>query len=658
VALTHLIRHPLALLVLAALAWPSHALALIEPPVTIDGPSPDVRDVGGVAIASDGTGGVAYVKIDQGVPHVFVSRRLHNGWTAPVRVDALPYDATAPSIAASDHGRLLVVWVSQIATVHGQIRRALYSAELPAGGAAFGSPLLVDPNVADGGDGTDVAPSLAGTVAGRAIVAYRVTTFDFGPNSGTSDAVRLRPNDVMADVRVARYQGTRWSRLGAINRNADASMPPAGPGNAPRVGVADDGSAVVAWQERDQQATARIWARRVFGTSLGPILAASPATWQGQPVTDGADALALAVSPLGMAQVVARVPGADATTRVFANRLPVSLDDHAGQFSGAVAADGGPLAGTVGRPAVAVADSGQDGSSRVGFSAGGALRATALGDASPLGDPPLTPAPAQGGDVGLAQAASGATVAAWATTGADGLPAVAVRQAHPSGAVQTGVLAGAEAGDVSGLDLASDVGGDALVAFLQGSSRAHEIVAEGITSAPARFTVTAPSGWVRPRSARLRWEAAPSTTPRITYTVLLDGDPVARGIAARALVPAADVLGNGVREVQVIGTDAQGQAIASDPVQLKVDARPPTAKVALAPRRRYGRRAVVVTVADPASGVVAARTTCLFGDGTKRAKGHRTFRHRYQRPGRYVVRVVTRDRAGNATTLGLRVQVR
>jgi hypothetical protein len=65
-----------------------------------------------------------------------------------------------------------------------------------------------------------------------------------------------------------------------------------------------------------------------------------------------------------------------------------------------------------------------------------------------------------------------------------------------------------------------------------------------------------------------------------------------------------------------------------------------------------------VTVADAASGVVAARTTCRFGDGSRRQSGHKTFRHDYRRAGRYVVRVVTRDRAGNAATLRIRVQVR
>ncbi len=634
------------------LALPGTALALVEPPVTVDGPNNDVLEIGNTALASDGSGGLVYLKIDQGVPHVFAARRLRGGaWAPPVRVDSLPYDASEPAVAASDKGRLLVVWVSQIATVHGQVRRALYSAELGPGAGSFGPPLVVDPDVAKG---QNVDPSLAGTEPGRAIVAYRVITNDFGPLVSRNNAVQLRPGDVIADVRAARYQGTRWSRLGAINRNPEASFPAPTAANRPQVGLANDGSAVVAWQERDQSISARIWARRIFGTSLGPILLASPTTWQGQQVTRDADALALAVSPLGMAQVVARIPGGtESPTRVFADQLPAGVDEGAATFAGAVAADGGPLSGPVGPPAVAVSEQGKASATSIAFTAGSALRSISFGNAPSLSDPPPAPAPTPGSAVALAGSTSGGSVAAWVTAGADGLPAVAVRQQNAAGTVQTGVLSGAGAGVVSGLSMASNEGGDAVVSFLQTTGTGKEVVAEGISAAPARFTVQVPRRWVRPSGARLRWEAAPSANAPLTYTVLLDGDPVASG-TRRALTPPPIVLGNGVRKVQVLATDAQGQAVASDPVKLKVDARPPSAKVAGAPAK-YGPHAIAVTVADPDSGV--AKTTCAFGDGTGE-RGRRRFQHSYDRPGRYFVRVTTRDRAGNATSLRLGVQVR
>jgi PKD domain len=655
------IARTLAPLLGAALACPTAALALVEPPVTVDGPSSAIRAVSGVALAPDGTGGIAYIKISEGVPHVFVARRLHGGWTTPLRADALPYDAQQVAIAASNHGRLLVTWVSQVATVHGRIRYGLYSAELPAGGANFSAPLVIDPNVTTG---VEVDPSLAGTEPGRAIVAYRVTTYDFSITSAANPtAVQLRPGDVLADVRVARYQGTRWSRLGAVNRNPDASAPAPSPVNAPRAGIADDGSAVVAWQERDQSGTARIWARRVFGTAPAPTLPASPTTWQGEAISDDADAFALAVTGLGMAQVVTRVPGTPDGSlggrRLFAEQLPVSLDQHAGTFLDAVAVDGGPLGGAVGAPDVAVADGGQSGASRVAFAAGGTIRMPGLGAAAPLHDPQPAAAPAPGDAAAqLAIDEDGGSIAAWPATGGDGLPAIAVRQELASGGVQTGLLTGRQSGDVADLGLAGDVGGDAVLGFLQGAGAGAQVVAAGVTAAPATFLVRAPAGWVRPGAARVSWDRAPSTSQKITYTVLLDGQPVAQGLTVRALRPPAVYLGNGVRHVQVVGTDADGQSIATDAVDLRVDARPPTARARSTAGRRHGRHSVAVTVADAASGVVAARTTCRFGDGSRVQQGHKTFRHNYRRAGRYVVRVVTRDRAGNRTTLRLRVTAR
>src|SRR5262249_27405237 len=103
VALTLRAHSMPALMILAVLACPSCPLAPGEPPATVDGPSSDVRAVGGAALAADGAGGIAYIKLDQGVPHVFVVRRLHGAWSAPIRADALPYEARQVAIAAADH---------------------------------------------------------------------------------------------------------------------------------------------------------------------------------------------------------------------------------------------------------------------------------------------------------------------------------------------------------------------------------------------------------------------------------------------------------------------------------------------------------------------------------------------------------------------------
>ena len=114
-----------------ALAAPASTQALITPATTIAGPSAEIVDFGGVAMAPDGGGGLVYTKTVGGVPHVFASRYDEGRWGTSIQVDwDQPFDASQARIAAGPKGELLVVWVTQIATVHSQIRRALYSASL------------------------------------------------------------------------------------------------------------------------------------------------------------------------------------------------------------------------------------------------------------------------------------------------------------------------------------------------------------------------------------------------------------------------------------------------------------------------------------------------------------------------------------------------
>src|ERR1700736_3472744 len=78
---------PLAVAALLMMvAVPPVAIGLVRSAVAIDGPSSDIISLGGVAIAPDGTGGLVYVKRDQGEAHVFVSRFVYGSWQPPRRV--------------------------------------------------------------------------------------------------------------------------------------------------------------------------------------------------------------------------------------------------------------------------------------------------------------------------------------------------------------------------------------------------------------------------------------------------------------------------------------------------------------------------------------------------------------------------------------------
>ncbi|MGN6587784.1 MAG: hypothetical protein ACTHKT_09995 [Solirubrobacterales bacterium] len=642
------------LLAAAAAAWtPGRADAVIAPPVVLDGPSSQILELGGAAMAPDGTGGVVYLKSVEGVPHVFVSRLAGGAWSAPLRVDwDQPYAAGEPRIAAGKGGRLLVVWATGVATVKGQVRYGLFSAALGPGAEGFGPALLVDPDL---GEGVGVDPSLSGVAPGTATVAYRVITNDFNQSEGFSTAVQLRPGDVMADIRLARLGGDRWSRIGAVNRNPEASMRPPSPTNGPQVGAGVDGNAVVAWQEPDQTGAARIWMRRVFGTTLGPPLEASPAKLEGAPVTADADAFALATTPRNEARVAFRLGGSKGrNARLLMNALPPDYAVPADQPTGPVAVFEAPQ-GQLGPPAVAAAESGgsAEGKLSLAFSSGGEihqLRERTLAPAA--GAPPLGPKAVAGAEPVVALDPEGGGTLAYAATDPLGRPVLAVRQEFPSAAVQTGLLSTPGGGAVSQLVAGTSGSGDALLGFRQGEAGAYEIVAARVTAPPAAFKAKGPKGWVRPGRAKLRWRP-PAGADALTYSVLIEGRLVRSGLRRNAYLPPRAFLPSGRLEAQVVATDGSGQEVVTPPVRLRVDALPPRAAL----RVRPAKRTVAVRIRDAGAGLVPASTRVAFGDGS-RLHGGAGFRHSYARPGRFTVLVRARDRLGNRLSRRFQVSVR
>ena len=396
-------------------------------------------------MSADGTGGLVYTEQIDGAEHVFVSQYSGGQWHAPIRVDwQNPYSATDPRIAAASGGWLVVVWVSQIATVKGRIQQALYSSTLESGSSSFGEQFTVDPDV---GEGLGVDPSLALAASGQGLVAYRAVTDNFKTSDVQTTIEPLRPGDVLADIRVARYEGEFWSSPEQVNRDQRLSMRSPTEANGPQVGLGNGNQAVVAWQEPELGGTARIWARRIFGTTLGLAMQASPTTYDAQPVTADADAFALSVSEFGEAKVVSRVDGVSGTalggTRLFVDTLPVSTSPKGAEFTGPVLAGGGSIpAGDLGVPSVAVDD---EGAFRIAFTAGSTADVL-VGDERNLAAPevPLGAIVTTGGaGVVTALNPAGGGVTAWPATGSEGLSGVAVREDFPGGAAQSALISGA-----------------------------------------------------------------------------------------------------------------------------------------------------------------------------------------------------------------------
>src|SRR5581483_3622174 len=169
---------------------------------------------------------------------------------------------------------------------------------------------------------------------------YRVV--DFAPGEQV-DIPLLRPGDVVEEVRVAHFDGERWSDLGAINRDPGVSMRAPTQANAPQIAIGPTGNGVVAWQEPEIGGVARIWARRIFGRTLDYVLPVSAESLGGSPIGDDADAPSVAVSQLGEAAVAYRQaagPGSPLPgPRIFLNMLPNGESTSGAEFQGAAVAD-------------------------------------------------------------------------------------------------------------------------------------------------------------------------------------------------------------------------------------------------------------------------------------------------------------------------------
>lgn len=635
------------------LACPGGALATIQPAVTLDGPSEEIVGFGGVAMAEDGSGGVAYLKRVGGVAHVWVARYLHGHWLAPIQADAgQPYIAGSPRIAAADGGELVVVWATPFATEGGRPVQELLGATLDAGASTFGPAMIVDPDI-ESGAGT--SPDLAMSSTGQADVVYRVVHDETGR---TTSIPLLRPGDVIEDVRVAHFNGETWSSLGTINRNPGVSMRAATPTNGPQIAVGPTGNGVVVWQEPDIDGVARIWARRVFGHTLGYVMPVSATTLAGAPISTDADAPSVAFSPLGQAEVAYRQaagPGSPLPgPRVFVNMLPdgESLKASGIQFLGASIADQGvPAGATIGPPSVDI-DTHRE--IRLVYDAGGTPRVVQGDGAGLTGAASLGPSysavdlPA----VSVMNPAGGG-VSAWPSTERSGNPAVAVREDFPDGAVQTGLVSGGAGGPIGDLAVGRSGLGDGLVAFQQGQLGNAAIVAAPASAPPAELVLSTPNGWVRPAKAVVSWEAARSADGPLGYSVVIDGRVLAAPPGALSVRPSPRGLGDGAHRVQLLVIDADGQATLSAPSELRVDAQPPSVSV----RTLRGGGAVSVSVRDRASGVSAAAVRVSFGDGHS-GRGHKRLTHRYTRPGVYQIVVYARDRVGNRGVTRKLVSVR
>ncbi len=659
-----------------ALAAPGRAGAIVSDVQPIDGPSADVVDVADAAMSEDGSGGIVYLKRVDGHVHVFAAQFSESAWKPAQRVDVgQSFDSSWARIGAGDGGRLVVTWVQEF----GPESDRMYSASLDPGAHGFQAPIPIDFNV---GEATSTYPDLAMSRGGQAYLAYRVVT-----DVSTANP----PGYVGADVRVARYNGRLWSLLGTpIDRSIGTPVRLPTEGNSPRVGIDVQGGGVVAWQEPDDEFVDRVWARRLFGTSIGIPLQVSPSTWEGAPLRGAADAFSLDVSGFGQAAVAFRQQPGQASkldgVRVLVNETPDVFSELSGQFGDAHLADGAALA-ALGPPSVGVDPRGLY---VTGFGSG---PATLLGEGDDASSTKVDRLDGGGSGVGgeplVDIAETGAAVAAWRELLA-GVGLVGIQERRADGVVEPTELSAPHGGGVGRMVMGGSGLGDAIVAWQQGAGANSQIAASVVDAPPDPFFVLLPEGWQRKKRIPIAWDKTNNAIGGVRYSVSVDDEPVIEARRGTHAVLKPDEIEDGHHRIQVFAIDDAGQETGSRSGSLLVDRSPPRIRL-----RRHGRR-LTVLVTDGArsssSGVKRGGVKANFGEGGEGGGGgggegghgpktigragaraarraeHRKKKpkkpsrvrivHVFEHPGRYRVAIRARDGARNTAVRRLTVRVR
>lgn len=596
-----------SLAVVVAVAAPQAlaAPAGFFPADNVDGPSAAILSVGDVDVARDGSGAVAYTKLDGGVPHVFVSRLVSGAWQPPERIDAgIAAAASDPVVAASEGGRLVVAFVAG-----GQ----LFYVVRPAGATAW--PAVV------GAGGPATTPHVDMSING---VGYLVWA-----SAG--------------DVRAARLdrKATSFAGLAAPLDINPAAIAGDGAGR-PRVAVAADGVATAVWGEGGH-----VFARRMFELRLSTApqqldvgaLAGVGGTGGDSPDIDTED-------DSSYAWVVFRQYLANGGVRAVARRLRGSLFDDA--------VDVGPAGESATLPRIDLNGRGQGLVGVEGAASRGAFGALLANDAfaapfplaGPFGiDARPQPAVAEGGG----------SVVAWMAGSSAADATVGARAFDKGKVVANATVSNPAFGPVdpaAGFDAATNRAGDTVAVFVQGQGDQRRLVSAAYDRSPGSFTGTTTTRWRT--SSKLSWGAAFELWGPPAYAVFLDGKPLGQTSGLRYTPPAP--IADGVHRWNVVATDRRGQKTTTKTRLLRIDSVAPTVTLRVSRSRKAGAAISFRREIDDGDGSGVASAVYAFGDGSRAVRTPKA-RHAF-RPGSHTVSLTVTDRAGNVTVAKKRLRIR
>jgi len=637
-----------AALAACTLAPPAHAEFF--PGDVIDG-GPGVSSLANADVAVDGTGGIAYLRSDLGVDHLFVSRLVGGGFLAPEQVDVgVAEPASDAGLVATEKGRLITAW-----SAGGRLMASMREPGAPGWPAP--TPLF-DERGLFGKTVSNV--SVDASLFGVPYIVFTTTS----PVTGS-------------DVRVARFDKGQWI-VEPVQLDFDPSRN-AGEGSVkrPDVSVSAEGSALAVWGEDGTDARVHVLARRITRRGVAStVREVSVASLDNRPggSADSAEVAMENDSSYGWVVLRQTFDDGGPRSRVIARRLVGS------DFDPPVAIDGlgFPAGEGAQRPQIDLDGRGRGIATSTrevtGQTIASLLRADvfqapqridSLGNAGP---PYSVPAAAEQG---------GRAAVAWQQSPGAGLPNAIRARAFISDVFEPETeLSRPELGSTTadrGLSVAADRLGDTVVAFIQGGDSDRKVVAAVYDRLPGNARPFSTPGWLRTARPQFQWTPSFDLWGSPTYRVFLDGQ-VLTETPGSTFIPVADI-GEGVHPWHVVAIDRRGQEASGSDRLLRIDTTAPTAVASASKGAQTGKpvRFSVVTsdlgraapgVTPPqGSGVVKVRID--YGDRSRRQtkvsrRALKRFRvsHVYPKPGRFTVTMRFVDQAGNVGKVQTRVKVK
>jgi hypothetical protein len=552
------------------------------PSQTIDG---NVVEAGGIDLARDGTGAVAYLRVDGDGPHVFVSRLFGGVWSAPQRVDPGLPPASEVKVAVGDGNRIAVAWV--------------------AADSAFGASTA-----------TSATPAPFSPPAPLGGPAAKSIDVDLGVNDAAYAVWQQA-----GDVRAARLQDATWTPLAApvdINPADDAGTG----AQRPRVAVSAEGYAVATWGETSGGIT-RVFARRLTGLNLS----AFPQQVSG----DGgnADSPDVDIEDDGSFAWVAYRQDVGGQSHTFARRLVGS------QFEAIAPVDGGVISS---EPRIDMSGRGQgEAVSQAGDNTvlGALLDHDVFEQTYPLGTGGTPSKPE------VAAADRGDLAIAWRSNGEARGRVKPYRKAFLGDAP----ISNPALGPVNdpGVYVGGDRTGDFAVAMVQGLEGAKALTVASYDDPPGAPFIGKAEAFKAKARPELKWRPGVDLWGEQTFRVFVDNVQVGQ-TKASSLVPAAP-LKTGTHKWYVQAVDLHGQTSTSRVRTMKLDSTAPALKVTVSGKRRRGQTLKIKVTVHDMGGSGLDHTTIDFGDKSSTTHS-RSVSHRY-RAGSFTLKIAAVDKSGN-----------